>query len=75
MYTQWNKTSKEMKERRREGEKRRRYRGRGRERDKDEQNNYSMRVKILIGREEMNRASLSYLLVFTDIGKEVRIIL
>ena len=59
-----------MKERRREGEKRRE-----RERDKNEQNNYSMRVKILIGREEMKRASLSYLLVFTDIGKEGRIIL
>ena len=38
-------------------------------------NNYSMRVKILIGREEMNWASLSCLLVFADIGKEVRIIL
>ena len=74
--TQWNKTSKEMKEWRREGEKRRRYRGRERERDKDEQKNYSMKVKNLIGREKMKRASLSYLLVFTaDIGKEGRIIL
>ena len=54
-------------------EKRRRYRGREREREEEKLNNYSMRVKILIGRpgrEEMKRASLSYLLVFTDIGKE-----
>ena len=67
------KQSKEIKEQRREGEKRRRYRGRERERDKDEQNNYSMKVKIFNW--QGKGASLSYLLVFTDIGKEGRIIL
>ena len=45
----------------REREKRRRYRGGERERDKDEQNNYSMMVKILIGRE---RGLVSHIYLF-----------